>query len=127
MHRLHSVERNCEVTGVFDVDHKLVPAVRRDRPDGTKLFAAIRYERLESHCDFLLHDLLPAMINSLRTWARPAVSTLLTGRKHPAEACLIPHHSRVCFGCFLERNLFDRRLVFSDAAHHANEAADADY
>src|ERR1700732_447444 len=67
MHRLHSVERNCEVTGVFDVDHKLVPAVRRDRPDGTKLFAAIRYERLESHCDFLLHDLLPAVINSLKT------------------------------------------------------------
>src|SRR5258708_35087193 len=95
MHRLHSVERNCEVTGVFDVDHKLVPAVRRDRPDGTKLFAAIRYERLESHCDFLLHDLLPAVSNSLKTWARPAVSTLLTGRKDPAEARLILHHSRV--------------------------------
>jgi len=41
MHRLHRVERDCEVTGVFDVDHKLGPAVRRDRPDGTKLFAAM--------------------------------------------------------------------------------------
>ena len=38
--------------------------------------------------------------------SQQAVSKALLkyGRKDPAEARLIPHHSRVCFGCFLERN-----------------------
>src|ERR1700687_5794439 len=63
MHRLHGVERDCEVAGILDVDHKLRPAAWCDLANGAELFAAIRDERLESHFNLLLHDFLPAVIN----------------------------------------------------------------
>src|SRR5437016_2211177 len=58
MHRLHGVERDCEVAGVLDIDHQLGPAAWRDLANGTELFAAVRHERLESHLNLLLHDFL---------------------------------------------------------------------
>src|SRR6266446_6483780 len=63
MHRLHGVERDGEVAGVLNVDHQLRPTARRDLANGAELFATIRYERLESYFNLLLHDVLLAVIN----------------------------------------------------------------
>ena len=59
MHRIHGAQRDCEITGILDVDYQLGPAARRNLANGAELLASVRSKSLESYFNFFLHDVLP--------------------------------------------------------------------
>jgi hypothetical protein len=62
MDRFNGVEWHREIPGVFDIDHQLMPAARRDLAHGSEFLATVGYERLETDFDVLVHDPLLAML-----------------------------------------------------------------